>query len=145
MVTGTVAASLAHHRKEAGMTCAGLARATRRVGREVDARYIALIEQHQRAASVDDLLVLSAALGITPAALLLHPDCAATDPVRVVDGAKPVEAAMVWAWLTAQRSAPFDGPALDLSALAGLSDAEIVDAVRAAEAAAGSPAPPWDR
>ncbi len=143
-VSATIAASLAHHRTAAGMTCASLARATERVGHRVDDRYIALIERHEKGCGIDDLLSLAAALGICPAELLLSPDAGRDDPVRVAEHGRAYSAEEVWDWLTARSTlGASDGAPLAIDDLADLSDEDIVATVRRAAAAARTPAPPW--
>ncbi len=144
VIAEVTAAAIKHHREGLGLTGAALARATEGFGHLVDERYIALIEKRRRACTVQELLVLAAALGVSPAALLVPPGAGPADDVRIADDGDVYRADAVWDWLTAVHpltGAPPD--VLSVEELAGLSDSEVITRVRAAAAAARPLAPPW--
>jgi transcriptional regulator with XRE-family HTH domain len=74
-------------------------------GSGVGANAVSEIENGQRRIDVDDLIALATALDVSPVALLMPRDELAEDDRGVVyvrDPEEPLDAEMVWSWLTAQ-------------------------------------------
>jgi len=75
------------------------------LGRPIPPLGLRKIVAEPRRVDVDDLVALAAALGVSPASLLM-PELATvaeTDLVPVSGGHKPISASVVWRWLTAAQ------------------------------------------
>lgn len=108
--TGRVfAANLARFRGLRGYTLADLAARTPEAGRPMSGTTISAIENLSRRADIDDLVALSAALGVSPAAMLIDTQPDPAEPsAATVNTNGVVEAGPLWSWLTAV--APLDDP-----------------------------------
>jgi transcriptional regulator with XRE-family HTH domain len=106
-----VATNVARFRGVRGLRLAGLSERMTAVGRPMSVTTLSAIENGDRRADVDDLVALSAALSVSPAAMLMPP---VTDPYdtagATVSPLGAPEAGPLWDWLTA--TAPLDAPLL---------------------------------
>ena len=106
-----VATNVARFRGLRGLRLAGLSEKMTAVGRPMSVTTLSAVENGDRRADVDDLVAISAALGISPAAMLMP---AVTDPYEAAGATvSPLgapEAGPLWDWLTA--AAPLDVPLL---------------------------------
>lgn len=116
----TVASNIALFRVKRGLKLAQLSERMTEVGRPMTGNTLSSIENLTRRADVDDLVAIAAALGVSPAALLmpqvdddedggiawLIPTSAEPDPGE--EGVATVLAGQFWSWLTAE--APLDAP-----------------------------------
>ena len=107
-----VATNVARFRGLRGMRLAGLSEQMTAVGRPMSVTTLSAIENGDRRADVDDLVAISAALNVSPAAMLMPP---VTDPydaaAATVSPLGSPEADPLWDWLTA--NAPLDVSLLD--------------------------------
>lgn len=94
------------------MTLRDLSARLEEMGRPLSHATISEIERGARRVDVDDLTTLAAALGVSPASLLMPP---ATDPFdeRAELSGAADDAGSVWSWLTAD--APLGAPVAELS------------------------------
>lgn len=104
----TVASNLARLRKRAGLTTRVLAERLTAEGRAVSQSSITRMERAEKVVTADDLAALAAALGTSPATLLLPLDDAPDTAVDVT-GYGEVSADAAWAWATGDRPLSFDG------------------------------------
>lgn len=75
-----VAAAVAHHREAAGLTVDELSRALIELDHSLSGDDVQGIERRARAVTVDDLMALAVALGVTPTDLLAHVPADLPDP-----------------------------------------------------------------
>jgi transcriptional regulator with XRE-family HTH domain len=104
----TVAANIVRLRKRADLTTRALAERLTAAGRAVSQSSITRMEKAEKAVSVDDLVALAVAFGVSPAALLL-PLEDASDATVEVTGAGQVPAEQAWAWASGERPLKGDG------------------------------------
>lgn len=116
----TVASNIALFRVKRGWKLADLSERMTAVGRPMTGNTLSSIENLTRRADVDDLVAISAALEVSPAALLmpqvdddedggiawLIPTSAEPDPGE--DGVASIQSGQFWHWLVAD--APLDAP-----------------------------------
>lgn len=103
--TGAVAAErLRAVRKAQGLSLREVAERVAAVGHPLILTAIGKIENGDRRMDVDDLTALAAALGVSPATLLI-PDAGEDNDQISVTGVRG-DAADVWAWVTGKRPAP---------------------------------------
>ncbi|WP_332758910.1 helix-turn-helix domain-containing protein [Streptomyces sp. MT206] len=98
----TVADNLARLRKVRGFTTRQLSGLLERNGRPIPASGITRMEKAERQVTVDELVALAVALGVSPAALLL-PLTPSGDEAVDVTGAGSASAADAWAWASSRR------------------------------------------
>ncbi|MBV0917258.1 helix-turn-helix transcriptional regulator [Mycobacteroides chelonae] len=117
----TVGMNIALFRVKRGLKLAQLSERMTEVGRPMTGNTLSAIENLTRRADVDDLVAVAAALGVSPAALLMPQvaddedggiawrvaTSAEPDPVDD-DGVATVLSGQFWSWLTAE--APLDAP-----------------------------------
>ncbi|MFE5199996.1 helix-turn-helix domain-containing protein [Streptomyces sp. NPDC056601] len=103
-----VAGNVRRLRELRGKTIYELAADLKNLGRAIAPSAVAKIERGERQVTVDDLVALAIALGVSPSALMLPQ---VDDPkVRVeVTGAGAIPADIAWDWMDGQRAmyAPF--------------------------------------
>ena len=106
-----VATNVARFRGLRGLRLAGLSERMTEVGRPMSVTTLSAIENGDRRADVDDLVAISAALNVSPAAMLMPP---VTDPYdtagATVSSICSPEAGPLWDWLTA--TAPLEASLL---------------------------------
>ena len=102
-----VATNIARFRGLRGLRLTGLSARMTAVGRPMSVVTLSAIENGTRRCDVDDLVAISAALNVSPAAMLMPP---VTDPYdaagATVSPLGSPEAGPLWDWLTA--TAPLD-------------------------------------
>lgn len=102
-----VAANISRFRDLRGLRLAGLSERMTGVGRPLSLTVLSAIENGSRRVDVDDLVAISAALEVSPAAMLMEP---VPDPYgaagATVSPRGDSEAGPLWDWLTAR--APLD-------------------------------------
>lgn len=104
-----VAANIARFRGLRGYTLADLSERTRQTGRPMSGTTISAIENRTRRADIDDLVSLCAALGISPASMMMDTQPDGYEPAAAtVNDHGVTMAGTLWSWLTAE--APLDGP-----------------------------------
>ncbi|MFD0721312.1 helix-turn-helix transcriptional regulator [Streptomyces globosus] len=102
----TVAENLARLRKVRGLTTRQLSGMLERNGRPIPASGITRMEKAERQVTVDELVALAVALGVSPVALLLPPSARGardaegrpTQAVTALTGAGEVAVADAWRW-----------------------------------------------
>lgn len=98
----TVAANIARLRERRGLTTRQLSATLERAGRAIPASGITRMEKAERVVTVDELVALAAAFGVSPSALLLPLSSRAIDQVEVTGGGS-VPADVAWSWADGQR------------------------------------------
>jgi transcriptional regulator with XRE-family HTH domain len=83
-----------------GVSAAELSKRVGNLGRPIPLVGIQRIESGERRPDTDDLVVLAAALGVSPATLLMPAGHRPDDPVHITGEETAVPAAQVWAWLS---------------------------------------------
>jgi transcriptional regulator with XRE-family HTH domain len=91
----TLAANVRRLRELKGLSIYNLSAALSKCGRPVAASGVAKIERQERQVTVDDLMALAAALGVSPVSLLLPPDARGAAEVT---GVGEVDARLAWQW-----------------------------------------------
>jgi transcriptional regulator with XRE-family HTH domain len=109
-----VSANVNRLRKEQNLGLRGLANKLGEVGRPLGHSAVDQIEKGTRRVDVDDLMALAAALGVSPATLLMPGMPCADNPEKVettgvTQGVVPAE---LWNWL---KAAPWPPPWIPLS------------------------------
>lgn len=97
-----VGAALRHVRLEQGLSLQAVAQ---RTGDAITANGLGQLERARYRVSVDHLLVLAAALEVSPAALLMPPASSPSEHVELPGGVTGT-AAEAWAWITATGPVP---------------------------------------
>lgn len=92
----TTAANVKHFREQAHMTYADLARRTEELGHPIPSLGVRRIEALARRVSVDDLMVLAAALDVSPMALLLPAEESSSAVVTGHPQGQPLEVIRAW-------------------------------------------------
>lgn len=105
----TVAENVQRLRTEQNLTYTQLSeRLETRAGWTITATAVRRIEEGERRVSVDDLMALAAALGVSPAALLM-PHHSSPGARAVATGTFTQNASNIWNWITARN--PLKGEA----------------------------------
>ncbi len=89
------------------LTVAELAERIQQLGRPITRQALSDIEAERRRVDVDDLVAIAAALGVSPATLLMPETFDETEVEPVLDGLQ-LPAGILWSWLTAEH--PLDVP-----------------------------------
>ncbi|BDD80713.1 hypothetical protein TPB0596_04760 [Tsukamurella pulmonis] len=98
-----VAWNVQRRRAELRITAADLVQRLADLGREVHRSWVSEVETGRRRVDTDDLVQLAAALGVSPATLLMPQSLVAEDVVETPIGQR--DARDYWEFLTTQRSA----------------------------------------
>lgn len=111
----TVAANVLRCRRARGLSVYALADRLKAAGRHIGPSAVSKVERGERQVTVDELVALSAILGVSPSALLLP---LSDDPAVEVEitGAGLVPADQAWDWADGRRR--LDTPCLDPSSAA---------------------------
>lgn len=99
----TVSANVKRLRIGQNLGLRGLATKLGEVGRPLGHSAVDQIEKGKRRVDVDDLLALAAALGVSPATLLMPDAKTGQDAVSVTGHPDPVSAARAWSWFAHAR------------------------------------------
>lgn len=99
----TVAGNVRRIRELRGKTIYELAGQLKQMGRAIAPSAVAKIERAERQVTVDDLVALAIALGVSPSALMLPQNDAPTVHVEVT-GAGAIDAERAWDWMDGQRA-----------------------------------------
>ncbi|MDQ1247523.1 MAG: hypothetical protein QG597_1893 [Actinomycetota bacterium] len=94
-----------------------------KLGRPIPPLGVRRIESGERRVDVDDLIVLAAALGVSPVTLLAPNTPNASDSVSVTATPEPVGAEELWKWLRADRPLPGGGKLTGQELLTFVADA----------------------
>ncbi|WP_182605527.1 helix-turn-helix domain-containing protein [Streptomyces alkaliphilus] len=101
----TVAEGVQKMRKRRQLTIYELSALLKKAGRPITPSAIAKIERGERRVDVDDLMALTTALGVSPAALLLPLKDSPHQSIEIT-GAGEVPADVAWEWASNERSLP---------------------------------------
>ncbi|WP_435610021.1 helix-turn-helix domain-containing protein [Streptomyces sp. C10-9-1] len=99
----SVAANVRRLRGCRGFSIYQLSSALIESGRPIGPSAVAKIERQERQVTVDELIALALALGVSPSALLMPFVEAEHDLVEVSGGGGPVPAGDAWAWADGRR------------------------------------------
>lgn len=103
----TVANNLRRLRNDQGLSLRELSlRVSERTGRYLGPDALNKAERGQRRLDVDDLMVLAAALDVTPAALMLPVTIDREQPVEITGVKGPVSAQRAWRWMAGDQPLP---------------------------------------
>ncbi len=99
----TVAENVERLRNKQNLTFAALAKRLEEIGRPIPTLGLRKIVAQTRRVDVDDLAALAAALGVSPATLLMPDVAAGRDAVVVTGHPGPVSAGRAWSWFAHAR------------------------------------------